>query len=115
MDHPREGQVINVLCYPKSQKVTLIAQDWKYSPGKSDDEQQAEEERFNAAEHGSPGQSAAPLAQGPAADQLTMLGQRHERGGVGTVVGIGSDPTVCTCRNDDANEAARDERSVEPK
>ncbi len=44
-----------------------------------------------------------------------MLGQRHERGGVGTVVGSGSDPTVCTCRNDDANEAARDERSVEPK
>ncbi len=47
MDHPREGQVINVLCYPKSQKVKLIAQDWTYYP--------AEDERFDAAEHGSPG------------------------------------------------------------
>jgi len=80
MDHPGEGQVINVLCQPKSQKVKLITDEWKYSSGKGKDEKQAEDERFDAAEHGSPGQPAAPSPEGSAADQLTKLGERHERG-----------------------------------
>src|SRR5258707_6953642 len=80
IDHPSEGEVIKVLYHPKSQKLKLIADDWKYPAGKSKDEKQAEDERFDAAKHGAPGQSAAPLAEGSAAEQLTKLGERHERG-----------------------------------
>ncbi len=79
-DHPSEGQVIEVLYQTKSQKVKLPADDWKYTSGKSKDEMQAEDQRFDAAAHSSPGQSAPPSANGPASDQLTELGERHERG-----------------------------------
>jgi hypothetical protein len=78
MDHPSEGQIINVLCRPKSGEAKLIADEWKKSSGKSKGEKQAEEERFDAAKHGSPGEPAAPETS--AADQLTKLGERHERG-----------------------------------
>jgi hypothetical protein len=76
MDHPSEGQVINVLCRPKSGDAKLIADEWKKSSGKSD-AKRAEEDRFDAAKQGSPG-DAAPGAS--AADQLTELGARYERG-----------------------------------
>jgi len=75
MDHPSEGQVINVLCRPKSSEAKLIADEWKRSSGKS--QKQAEEERFEAAKHGAPGDAAPGTS---AADQLTELGERYERG-----------------------------------
>jgi len=80
MDHPDEGQVIQVLYRPKSHEVKLNHEDWKLSSGKSDDDKQAEDARFDAAKHGSPGQPAAPSAQGSTSDQLAELGARHERG-----------------------------------
>jgi len=80
MDHPVEGQLINVLYQPKSHKVKLIAEEWKYTSGKSKDDQRAEDERFAAAQHGAPGEAAAPLPGGSSSDQMAELGARHERG-----------------------------------
>jgi len=80
MDHPQEGQVIKVLWRPKSHDVKLNPDDWKYTTGKTKDEKQAEDDRFAAAQHGPPGQAAAPESGGSASDQLTELGARYERG-----------------------------------
>lgn len=80
MDHPVEGQVINVLYQPTSHKVKLIAEEWKYTSGKSKDGQRAEGERFGAAQHGAPGEAAAPLPGGSSSDRITEIGARYERG-----------------------------------
>ena len=80
IDHPVEGQVINVLYQPKSHKVRLIAEEWEYTSGTSKDDQRAEDERFAAAQHGAPGEAVAPLPGGSISDQLTELGARYERG-----------------------------------
>ena len=53
-DHPSEGQVIKVFYRPRCHEVKLNPEDWKYSSGKSKDEKQAADERFETAEHGSP-------------------------------------------------------------
>lgn len=78
MDHPSEGQVIKVLCQPKSQKAKLIEHEWKHSTDPGKEAQHAEDDRFEAAKKGDPGSPGAPGGSKP--DQATVLGERLERG-----------------------------------
>ena len=78
MDHPSEGQVIKVLCQPKSQKAKLIEDEWKHASDPGKVAQRAEDDRFEAAKKGEPGSPGA--SGGSESDQLTALGERLERG-----------------------------------
>ena len=78
MDHPTEGQQIQVLCQPKSQKAKLIDDEWKHASGACKDAKQEEDDRFDSAKEGAPGSPDA--AVGSTSDQLSALGERLERG-----------------------------------
>lgn len=75
MDHPTEGQVIDVLYHPKSQKVKLIEEQWKHSDDESERQHQAEEDRFEAAKRGAPGEHAPP----PDAGRSRVIGPTGEQ------------------------------------
>lgn len=99
-DHPTEGQVIDVLYHSKSHDVKLIAEQWKHSDDELQEQQQAEDARFEAASKAAPGESAPEAASGPGvvhftggdrvrriddtssddADQLAKLADLHDRG-----------------------------------
>jgi hypothetical protein len=78
MDHPREGQVIKVLCQPKSQKAKLIEHEWKHSSDAGDEAKHVEADRFDSAKKGAPGSAGG--SSGSESDQLAALGERLERG-----------------------------------
>ncbi len=60
--YPTEGQLIDVLYQPKSHNVKLIAEQWKFFD--ENDGKRAEDERFEAASQGAPGEPAPSTVQG---------------------------------------------------
>lgn len=92
-DHPRPGDVVNVLFNPKSHKVKL-SPEYKVSPGAAGREKA---EQFQAVADAAPGTQAAsgapetvrftadggrtiPAPTSSAAEQLTKLADLHDRG-----------------------------------